>query len=400
MKQALLKRDAELFKRGLLPALFFSVLLALLLGLIAFSLSRGAGNEPPIQVAVVDEEGGLISRFAINLVSNQDYIASLAQMDRVSADKAREGFESGLFQAIIYLPDGYTDAIRHGNSGEAKIVLSRSVAAARDLVTVLADFGERLLAAGQHGFFTGESLARAQGLSDEAYQRYVNESNRLLLDLAVNLHDKGTLDTLTAYSGTGLGTAAWWALIWLSFFFLICGLFFIQLYTEDNRRALLGRLFSLGMGVTDYTRGKILFPFLFRIPLLALALGGLSFLLPLKLTLLSLILALAGLLLSSALIALTAIALASRRGWPGLVLGLLILNLFLLGGLLPRALLPQSLAALGDYLPLGALSEYFRALLGGAVRPWQLLPAPLYTGALALGAALHCKNMPQGGNES
>ena len=81
-------------------------------------------------------------------------------------------------------------------------------AASAEIVASVADFGERLLAAGQYGVFAGEEVVRAAGLPAEIHNDFLDRSNLELLNTAVGLYDTGTDDVKTAYNGTGLSVDA------------------------------------------------------------------------------------------------------------------------------------------------------------------------------------------------
>ncbi len=400
----MLQRDLKLFMRGLIPALLLTVLLAAALALAGFSVLRGASaGSAPVQVAVVDEEGGLVSRFCINLVSSQSYIASLMDVDRVSRKKALAGLEDGSYAAVIILPEGYTDQIMYGWEGEGEIILSNGAAASAEIVASVADLGERLLAAGQYGVFAGEEVVREAGLSDGVHGDFLDRSNVELLNAATGFYDTAFKDVVSTYNGTGLSVEGYYAATWLGLFLLVSGLFFTALYTADNSRSLLCRLFSEGIRPADYLSGKVLYPLLFKLPLFALLLWGLSRLVPLKLTAGSLLGALLAVLLAACLISFSAVALASRKGWAGLLLGITAVGLFFCGGLVPRSLLPAWLSALGDYTPLGAVCACLKPLFGGD--PAAVLPKGLAVGAVYAGAALffalrHLKAMPGKGADA
>ena len=104
----------------------------------------------------------------------------------------------------------------------------------------------------------------------------MDRSNEELLDVALNLYDEGVRAELLPYNGTGLTTAAYYAVTWLSLFLLLCGLFFPRLYTADAQGPLITRLMSCGVGSRAYLSGKLLWPLLFRLPLTVLLLFGLS----------------------------------------------------------------------------------------------------------------------------
>lgn len=400
----MLQRDLVLMKRGLIPALLLTGLLAAALALAGFSVLKGASEgSAPVQVAVVDEEGGLVSRFCINLVSSQSYVASLMDIDRVSRRRALAGMEDGTYAAVIILPEGYTDNIMYGHEGEGEILLSKGAAASAEIVASVADLGERLLAAGQYGVFAGEEVVWAAGLPSDVHNRFLDQSNLELLDKAVGLYDTGTQDTVLPYNGTGLSVEGYYAVTWLGLFLLVSGLFFTGLYTADNSRSLLTRLFSTGIRPADYLAGKVLYPLLFRLPLFVLLLFGLSRLVPLSLSAGTVLAALFGVLLSACLISFSAVALASRKGWAGLLIGIAAIGLFLCGGIVPRSFLPAWLTALGDYTPVGAVCSCLKPLFGSSLKSlaWPSVLAGVFFAGLALFFALrHLKAMPGKGEEA
>ena len=64
--------------------------------------------------------------------------------------------------------------------------------------------------------------------------------------------------------------------------------------------------------------------------------------------------------------------------------GLLLLNLFLCGGLLPLHLLPLRVATIGAYTPFGAACGLFAPLLSGNFSPQASATAVLYAAAAVL----------------
>lgn len=398
--KALLKRDWILFRRGLIPALILTLLLGLASGLAAYAVIQSAQeNAAPVKVAVVDEEGGLLSRMAVNLVSTQSFIASLMDMQQTKRAEALNGLGSGKYGAVIILPKGYTDQIRFGSPGTGQILLSRAAAASADVVASLARFGELLLAAGQYGVFAGEKLMQEKGVSPEFYQYFLDKSNDQLFDQAFSIYDYGMSRETAPYSGSGVSTEAYYAAAWISFFLLLSGLFFASLYTTDVKKSLLTRLYSLSLTPGQFLCGKLLYPFLFRLPVLAGLLLLLQKYLPLKITLPALLSACLALLMSVCLISCAGVALSRRKGWQGLLMGLVSIGLFLCGGLIPRSMLPGWLTEIGRFTPFGAVLSGLKPLWGGAL-DWLSLLAGLLVTVLVLQAALrHLKTMPQKGEE-
>ena len=256
--KALLNRDWVLFRRGLIPALILSLLLGLASGLAAYAVIQSAKeNAAPVKVAVVDEEGGLLSRMAVNLVSTQSFIASLMDMQQTKRAEALNGLSRGKSGAVIILPKGYTDHVRFGTPGTGQILLSRAAAASADVVASLARFGELLLAAGQYGVFAGEKLMQEKGVSPEFYQYFLDKSNDQLFDQAFSIYDYGMSRETAPYSGSGVSTEAYYAAAWISFFLLLSGLFFASLYTTDVKKSLLTRLYSLSLRPGHFLAGKL-----------------------------------------------------------------------------------------------------------------------------------------------
>ena len=398
--KAMLNRDRRLFGKGLLPALILTGLMALAMGLAAYAVFRSADEKtPPVQVALVDEEGGLVSQFCISLVRSQKFIASLMDFEEVNRNQAINGLEGGRYAAIIVLPKGYTDNIMRGKKAAGQIVLSEAAAASAKVVASVASFGETLLAAGQNGVFAGEDLLRARGIGGEAYQTFLDESNDLLLDVALNLYTDGVEVVTTPYSGSGLATLSYYAACWLSLLVLLCGLFFSRLYTADLSKPLITRLFSLGIRPAGFLCGKILYPFLFRLPVFALLLWALSRFVPIDLSASSVLYALCGLFLASAFVSLTGVALGRRGGWQGLVLGIGALGLFLGGGLVPRTMLPVHVTEIGRFMPSGMILAAFKPLFGArADIPALLAGAALFL-LLAFAAWRQLIDMPSKGEE-
>nr|MBQ6242326.1 ABC transporter permease [Lachnospiraceae bacterium] len=399
--KAMWRRDWILFRRGLIPALILTLLLGLASSLAAYAVTNSAKESAaPVEVALVDEEGGVLSRMAVNVVSSQSFIASLVDFQQTKREEALDGLNKGRYEAVIILPEGYIDQIRYGWPGTGQIILSKAAAASADVVASLAKFGELLLAGGQYGIFAGEELIQEKGLSEEFHQYFLDKSNDELFDQAFSIYDDGILRETAPYSGTGLTTDAYYAAAWISFFLLLCGLFFPALYTKDTRKSVLTRLYSLSVTPGGYLSGKLLFPFLFRLPLTAAILAVLSRHFSLRFTPGALLWALLGVVMASALISFASVALGQKKGWQGLLMGIAAVCLFLCGGLIPRSMLPAWVTQIGRFTPLGAVLSAFKPLFGGKADVPSILAGLLLTAAAGFLAWRHLTLMPQKGDES
>ena len=399
--KSILRRDWILFRRGLIPALLLTLLLCLASGLAAYTVMQSAQESAaPVKVAVVDEEGGLLSRMAVNLVSAQSFIASLTDMQQTKRAEALSGLQSGRYGAVIILPKGYTDQIRYGTPGTGQIILSRAAAASGDVVASLARFGELLLAAGQYGVFAGEKIMQEKGTSAEFYQYFLDKSNDQLFDQAFSIYDNGMTREVAPYSGSGVSTGAYYAAAWISFFLLLSGLFFPALYTEDVKKPIIARLFSLSVTPGDFLSGKLLYPLLFRLPLLAGILILLHQYLPLSPSLPALLLLLLGLLMAGVLISCASVALGQKKGWQGLLIGLTAIGLFLCGGLIPRSMLPAWVTEIGRFTPFGAILSCLKPLWGGSLDWLSILAGMICTALVAWLALRYTRELPGKGDDA
>ena len=363
----MLRRDGILFRRGVIPALVLSVLLAAAAAGAGFSVLKSAGEGAArAEVVVVDEENSLFSRIAISTVEAQPYIQSILSVDTErNEEKALERLQAGDCAAVIILPEGYVDDISVGREGKGRIILSEAAAASADIVASVALFGERLLAAGQYGVFVGQELIWRRGLDAEFEKNYLLKSNSGLIDAALSLYDEAFTVEVTPYDGTSLPLAGYYAVAWLVLFFMLCGLFFMGLYLTDNKPAMLTRLYALGVRPSGFFRGKWLWPLAFRVVLGAGLLFGLSRFLPLTLSLYSLLMFLLGLAFISHFVSAVCVLTADRSAGFGIVTALAAAGLFLAGGLVPRSMLSRTLVGIGRFMPSGLVASFFAPLFGG-----------------------------------
>ena len=363
----MLRRDGILFRRGVIPALVLSVLLAAAAAGAGFSVLKSAGEGAArAAIVVVDEENSLFSRVAISTVEAQPYIQSILTVDTErNEEKALARLDAGDCAAVIILPEGYVNDISVGREGKGRIILSEAAAASADIVASVALFGERLLAAGQYGVFVGQELIWSRGLDAEFEKNYLLKSNSGLIDAALSLYDEAFTVEITPYDGTSLPLAGYYAAAWLVLFFLICGLFFMGLYLTDNKPAMLTRLYALGVRPSGFFRGKWLWPLAFRAVLGAGILFGLSRFLPLTLSVYSLLMFLLGLAFISHFVSAVCVLTADRSAGFGIVTALAAAGLFLAGGLVPRSMLSRTLVGIGRFTPSGLAASFFAPLFGG-----------------------------------
>ncbi len=382
----MLRRDAVLFKRGVIPALFLSLLLAVPSAAAGFSVLKSAAEgSARAEVVLVDYEDSLYSRIAISTVEAQSYIDSLLHIETAESEEAALSLlADGKCAAVIVLPEGYVNDISAGRKATGRIILSEAAAASAETVYSVAQFGERLLAAGQFGVFAGQHLIRAHDLPGDWEKNFLIKSNNGLMQAALSLFDSAVTTEVTAYDGTSLSITAYYAAAWLVLFFLLCGLFFPELYLTDDRPDMLTRLYALGVSPAGFFLGKWFWPFVFRVFLGVLLLIGLGRIIPLTLTPFAILLALLGLVFISLFVSLIAVLTASRSASFGLITALAAAGLFLAGGIVPRSMLAPALTEIGRFTPSGLAVSFFTPLFGGTADWTAMGIAALFTAALSM----------------
>ena len=378
----MLKRDGRLFLRGLIPATVLTALLLVACGLAGISAIKGAERESaPVKVALVDQEDSVLSRISITMVTGQDYVSSLMRVEVVDDDTARKGLASGKFAAAVILPENYMSSIMHGAPCLGKIYISDAIKSNEEVIRAIADFGQRLLTAGQYGVFAGEQIlaedaqaaaAMAAQAADENaaggevpvpvmpdnYDSFIEGSNTGLINFVLDAYNSVFTFEVLPYSDTGVSREYYYAACWITLLLFVCGLFFPELYIADCKGSLYARLRTRSIGRMHFLTGKLLYPFLFRLvislPLLAV-LDARAFL--------YVILADFFVTIITACIS---VSLAKRGGWVVLILGLSAMFLFMAGGMIPRTMLPEILPRIAAWTPFGAVQSLIIGAFGGS----------------------------------
>ena len=387
----MLKRDGRLFLRGLVPALILTALLFAACIIAGLSASKGAeAKSEAITVALVDEEDSVLSRISITMVKGQSYMASLMKIEDTSYEKAIEGIADGTYGAAIVLPSGYMEAIMRGRECRGKIIISDSFESNKEVIEKVADFGERLLAAGQVGVFAGEKIVQGASLSEETYDYFIEHSNTDLINFALDAYDDIFTFEELPYSDTDISLTDYYIACWLTLLLFVCGLFFPELYTADCKGSLYARLRTKRIGVFDFLIGKLIYPFVFRC-LIALPL---IFLYSVKAYGFAVIAAAFITIITSC----TALSLSKKGGWVVLILGISSVCLFMAGGMIPRTMLPEFMPKFVSYTPYGGALNLFIAVFGGSFDIKSVIVLGVYS-AVALGFALHFLNRFDIGSE-
>ena len=376
---AMLRRDMQLYKRGLLPALVSALVLLLFCVTAAHSVTGGSSDFKRAQVALVDEENSILSGMTINLISGQSFTNSVMDITKTDKADAMSGLEDGRYSAVVVLPDGFVDATSGGAAMSGEILLSDGAQGYGDIVSSLAGFGQRLIATGQFGIFSGEmAIIDKYGRADE-HSQYLSKVNILYLNEVLGASEKYFTREETDYRGSSMTLKGWYTLCYLMLFISLCPLLFSRMYSADLRPGIYRRLFSMGVRPGAFTSGKLLYTFIFA---LVIAAGGI---IALKAVLMpapgpgSVLLFALGIAFSCLVGMAVCICLPGKG--TALICALSGAGLILCGGIIPSGLLPAVLETVGGFLPLGLSISMALPLFGAQ-------PDALHIIALLLEAAI------------
>ena len=392
----MLKRDTGLFLRCLLPAILLTVIFAAGCFAAAFAAAKAADNTiSPVKVGVVDNEDSIMSRILIDVVMNTEFISSLLDIEQTTAEEAVLKIKEGEYIAAIILPDDFVGDISAGRLSQGKVLLSKNASAYADIVAEVVNFGELLLAAGQYGVFCGIDLYDRHNLENPPRSEYITELNQILLSEAFYAQDNYfEIETLD-YAQTQMPVLTYYFLCWLIFLLFLSGNFFSSLYLRDMQRPLLCRLSAGGISAFAFMFWKVVFPFLFRLPICLAAVWAANMLWGINLSIFSVIMLLCGVLFIS-FISAALIMLDGKSIIPNSIVALI--GLFLGGGIIPLQMLAQELQTCGDITPFGAALSFFAPLFGAGSNALSLAVSLLYCLVLGFAVLRRMRKLKTGGS--
>lgn len=375
-------RDLKLFLKCLVRAGALFLLLALVCVFAAGVMMNTAKNDTTIKVAVTDNEDSAISRILVNAVANTEFLSSLLVAEQMDEAAAMESLKNGDSIAAIILPEGFIDDIMAGRESHGTVYLSADAASQAAVVKSSVRFGERLLLSGQYGVFAASDILGKAGMSWEEKNPYVTESNIRLLNEALSASSSYFDHRVLDFDGTGLSADSYYAVCWLTALLLLIALFFVPLFSNDVSHGMLARLRANGIGNFGFMWPKFAMMLALRAVLTAAAAVVLAPVFGCTVSLISVISSLLGAVFITAVSC--AVTMCLGDGITGNVV-VTVGGMFLCGGLVPRQLIPDAVAAIGDITPFGAAHRLIAPLFGAPFSWEALLTAAVYaTISLAL----------------
>ncbi|MCK4303609.1 MAG: ABC-2 transporter permease [Candidatus Eisenbacteria sp.] len=134
----------------------FSGLMALAFG------SGGGGGIPRVQVAIVDQDAGIISRFVLSVFS-QEQVSRFFETTQTSAEEAMELVEKNKVAGAIIIPKGFSEAVLDRRETHLKVIKNpaqsigpMAIEEMAEMIAQILDGGAKVLA---------EPLERIMGLA-------------------------------------------------------------------------------------------------------------------------------------------------------------------------------------------------------------------------------------------
>lgn len=374
-----LKKTAQMFPRMLLMA----VLLMALIGGVAFCGVKAMDKEPlavGADIGIVVRGDNRMTRMALAYVENMESAAKLCRFVQVSEEEGMRKLEGGELAALVLLPEELVEGIMNGQNPTVDVVFPKDARIEALLFRELTESGAGLLRVAQAQIYGAADTAAQYGLEEElaAMETEIDSYNLAFAPDRLALYDEETA------SATGrLSTAQYYAAAGAVLFLLLAGMAAYPVMQPEPavfRRQLAGE--GVGLSWQSMCRWLCGFLYLFCLAGFAWLVLRVAALLAPDLTgRLAEILVSgrnrvpAGVRASMILLVLAAVTAfqcmiyslaGSRTGSILLVFLLSVGMVYLSGGFVPSALLPQTMGAVGDVLPTACMIRACGGLLAGS----------------------------------
>lgn len=330
----------------------------------------------PVEIAIIDHEDSVISRILIGMVMGSDYLSDVLSVENMNEDEAMDALSRGDCAAVIVLPEGFLDNIFYGKESEATIYLSKSTASQATVIEAVAKFGERLILAGQAGVFAGENVLREHEVAYEIRAEFNTNSNIALVEEAMGTMKRYFRVETLGYLDTGMSTSSYYVLCSIVLLLMLISLFFAPMLQRDCNSEMLRRLRAIGIGNIKFMQWKIALPALFRLILAIVAFVFLGYYLPITWSAAGVIFV----IISVCFISIVGCAISMCLG-DGITANVIFSlgGIILVGGIIPRQLLPEVLCKIGDLTPFGVAVGLMKPMFGASISPVTIVFGVIYT---------------------
>ncbi len=194
--------------------LIFIVTAALLCtGFIALT---GTDNDSTqkASIYIVSDDDSPYVKMAVGYISSIETIKKICSLKITDENKAVTALKNGKADAVVYLPSGFFSSVINGDNIPARIILnSEEVNSQSEIIRSIINAGASDLAAAQAGIYATERLALALGISGNDYDEVNNHINSRYISFAlsrnelydiINISATGSLSTTEFYMCSGI----------------------------------------------------------------------------------------------------------------------------------------------------------------------------------------------------
>lgn len=371
-----LKKTIGMFPRMLLQA----ILLMILIGAIAFCGVKGMEREPlavSVDVGVVVREDNRVTRMAIGYVESMESVAQICRFVQVTEKEGLRMLEGGEIAALIVLPEQLVEGILNGQNPSVDIIFPENARLEAMLFRELTESGTGLLRVAQAQIYGASDTAVEYGITERLS---VIEAEIDSYNLAFALDRMAIYDEKTVSVTGRMSVLQYYAASAVVLFLLLSGMAAYPVMQQEpevfRRQLIRQRVGTLWQYFCKWLCGFLC------IGLLAGAAWALfriiGFLVPAEQFTAEIVSGryhitegvYAGVMLFLLVTVTTLIymiySLAQSRASGILLIFLFsVLTVYLSGGFVPSALMPQAVRAVGDLLPTAYMIRAFGGLLAG-----------------------------------
>ena len=404
----LTKKDARLYSKR-----FLSMILTLLMIIVgcAAALTAVIGQsdkkESKISLALVNEEdSNWLSTFAVEVVKSSDIIQGMFDIvDLDSREEAIGGVENGEYASAIILSKNFVgNIVNHPDNPEntVSIILSKSLENASYLVNHFAKTGEQLIkvAVSQvdsiaYPLVDGlEAKGETRSYGWKRFDALSMSFGMRMLGLPENAFTKelppsGNLNSLTTSSNYVLAFAV--------FILLLIEIIFFPYTANDCKHAMLKRIKSYGISGAVITAEKAVMPFITRCVIYSAFAVAVTKLMHVEFSVKAYLFGILTMLLISVLFSSLSVLFSQTPLGISILFAISVTGLFLSGGLVPPAILPEQVLTLGTYTPSGLSMQMLLPTLGKAYSVKALLLLFAFTAIMFSAASLFTRRICERG---
>lgn len=184
-----------------------AIVLVVLAGTIAFSAAnllyreRAVGR---IQVGVVVPEDDVLVEKLMQMIESLDSVESLCAFSYLEWEEGIAGLEDGTYFALLTIPEGMVESILNGANIPAQVVFPERSGLEAAVFRELTEAGASILGTSQAGIYAADEYLIQHGLS-VLIPDVEADLNRIFLSYALDRDVYFRRETVTAADGVGIG---------------------------------------------------------------------------------------------------------------------------------------------------------------------------------------------------